>query len=152
MRGVREARSEDLKMLATLQSRLWPEGKIDEHLAEVDSMLSSGMYGTVPAVMLVAENDNGDLIGFLQASLRSHADGCDPEQPVGFIEGWFVNENERGKGVGGELENAAEAWARAHGCREVASDALIDILPSQRAHLALGFEIVDRCVHFRKAL
>lgn len=152
MPGVREARADDLKMIAAMRSRLWPEAKIDEHLFEVDAMLSSGMYGTVPAVILVAESEDGQLIGFLEASLRSHADGCDPAHPVGFIEGWFVNDEQRGKGVGGELVRAVEAWARERGCREVASDALIDNLESQRAHLALGFEVVDRCVHFRKAI
>jgi aminoglycoside 6'-N-acetyltransferase I len=34
----------------------------------------------------------------------------------------------------------------------MASDALIDNEPSQGAHKALGFEIVDRCVRFRKNL
>jgi len=34
----------------------------------------------------------------------------------------------------------------------MASDALIDNDGSQRAHGALGFEVVDRCVHFRKQL
>jgi aminoglycoside 6'-N-acetyltransferase I len=47
---------------------------------------------------------------------------------------------------------AAENWARQQDCREMASDALIDNDNSQRAHAALGFEVVDRCVHFRKAL
>ena len=46
---------------------------------------------------------------------------------------------------------AAEDWARAQGCVEMASDALIDNSESEKAHMALGFEVVDRCVHFRKA-
>jgi aminoglycoside 6'-N-acetyltransferase I len=46
----------------------------------------------------------------------------------------------------------AENWARSHKCVEMASDALIDNELSQRAHEALGFEVVDRCVHYRKKL
>jgi len=34
----------------------------------------------------------------------------------------------------------------------MASDTWIDNEASQRAHEALAFEVVDRCVHFRKAL
>jgi aminoglycoside 6'-N-acetyltransferase I len=34
----------------------------------------------------------------------------------------------------------------------MASDALIDNEVSQRAHKRLGFEVVDRCVRFRKGL
>ena len=44
---------------------------------------------------------------------------------------------------------AAEEWARAQGCVEMASDALIENERSQRAHEALGFDVADRCVHFR---
>jgi len=47
---------------------------------------------------------------------------------------------------------AAEEWARAQGCAEIASDTWIDNVLSQRAHDALGFEIVDRCVNYRKRL
>jgi len=34
----------------------------------------------------------------------------------------------------------------------MASDALIDNTTSETAHRAMGFEIVDRCTHFRKPL
>jgi aminoglycoside 6'-N-acetyltransferase I len=92
------------------------------------------------------------LIGFLEVGLRSHADGCNPLKPVGYVEGWFVREAFRNQGAGRELMRAAEGWARAQGCVEIASDVLIDNPGSQRAHSALGFEVVDRCVHFRKTL
>ena len=92
------------------------------------------------------------MVGFLEVGMRSHADGCDPSRAVGFVEGWFVQEGLRNRGVGKELMLAAEEWARAQGCLEMASDALIDNHLSHRAHEALGFEVVDRCVHFRKGL
>jgi aminoglycoside 6'-N-acetyltransferase I len=47
---------------------------------------------------------------------------------------------------------AAEEWARVRQCREMASDDLLDNQPSLLAHSALGFEVVERCVHFRKKL
>jgi aminoglycoside 6'-N-acetyltransferase I len=71
---------------------------------------------------------------------------------VGFLEGWYVVDDWRKCGVGAALVIAAENWSRLQGCREIASDALIDNTTSQTAHQALGFEIVDRCVHFRKTL
>jgi aminoglycoside 6'-N-acetyltransferase I len=101
--------------------------------------------------ILVAQDDGGSLIGILEV-MRSHADGCNPARPVGFVEGWFVHETFQGRGIGKELMNAAEDWARAQGCVEMASDTCIDNEESQRAHEALGFEVVDRCVNFRKAL
>lgn len=102
--------------------------------------------------MLVAEGPNGRVIGFLDVDLRSHADGCNPANPVGYVEGWFVYEPFREQGAGRELMLAAEKWAREQGCAEMASDVLLDNEGSQRAHAALGYEVVDRCVHLRKTL
>lgn len=106
----------------------------------------------MPLVVLVAENTHGALVGFLEVGLRSHADGCDPSHPVGFLEGWFVTESYRRKGIGATLLAAAEDWARRHGCVEMASDTWVEQRVSQRVHEALGFKVVDRCVHYRKPL
>src|SRR5260221_10595408 len=75
-----------------------------------------------------------------------------PSRPVGYVEGWFVAQEYRRQGVGAKLLAAAEDWARSHGCVEMASDTWIDNDVSQRAHEALGFEVVDRFVHYRKNL
>ena len=149
---VRQARRADRNELAKMQALLWPSASPEELLKELDDALSHRTPGTLPAVLLVATDADGALTGFLEVGLRSHADGCDPAQPVGFVEAWFVHEKFRNQGVGKALLQSAEEWARAHNCREMASDALIENESSQRAHQALGFEIVDRCVHFRKKL
>ncbi len=148
---VRLARERDRHAIAEMRVALWPGCTIDEELQEIDSILASGMGGTLPAAIFVAEEEDG-LAGFLDVGLRSHADGCDPVRPVGFVEGWFVLESHRGRGIGRELMRAAEEWARRHRCREMASDAPIDNEHSFRAHSALGFEVVDRCIHFRRAI
>lgn len=149
---VRRAQSSDARQLAHMRSLLWPDGTFDEHLREVETAVDSGLFGTMPMAILVAQQEDGALTGFLEVSLRSHADGCDPARPVGFVEGWFVGEAFRHRGIGRELMRAAEDWARAQGCTEMASDTWIDHEESQRAHEALGFEVVDRCVNYRKAL
>jgi aminoglycoside 6'-N-acetyltransferase I len=149
---IRLARHSDRNTLAKMRALLWPDTGVEEHLRELDAVLSHPMIGTLPMVILVSEDESGALIGFLEIGMRSHADGCDPARPVGFVEGWFVQERFRNRGVGGELMRSAEDWARARGCLEMASDALIDNEESQRAHEALGFDVVDRCVHFRKGL
>jgi aminoglycoside 6'-N-acetyltransferase I len=131
---------------------LWPDTLLEVHLKELDDTLSKGMNGTLPMVILVSHDEDGALIGFLEVGMRSHADGCNPARPVGFVEGWFVQEAFRNRGIGRELMRSAEDWARAQGCLEMASDTWIDNEGSQRAHEALGFEVVDRCVTFRKRL
>jgi aminoglycoside 6'-N-acetyltransferase I len=149
---IRPAEIADQHELATMRELLWPDASLEEHRREVDSILRSGKYGTLPMTILVAHTDDGALTGFLEAGLRSHADGCDIAQPAGFIEGWFVHEAFRRQGIGAALMRSAEDWARKQGCREIASDTWIDDEMSIDAHQALGFAVVDRCIHFRKSL
>jgi aminoglycoside 6'-N-acetyltransferase I len=149
---IRHARAGDEQELVEMQFLLWPDASIEELRDEAGAAVSQRIVSTLPSTMLVAENETGGLTGFVEVGLRSHADGCNPGRPVGFIEGWFVREQFRAHGIGSALIRAAEAWARANGCMEMASDALLDNQPSLDAHRALGFEVVDRCVHFRKDL
>jgi aminoglycoside 6'-N-acetyltransferase I len=149
---VRPARDSDRNVLAQMRALLWPDTGAEQDFGELDAILSNPMIGTLPMVILVAEGENGTLIGFLEVGLRSHADGCDSTRPVGFVEGWFVQEEFRNQGIGREMMRTAMDWARAQGCLEMASDALMDNEGSHRAHEALGFEVVDQCVHFRKEL
>jgi aminoglycoside 6'-N-acetyltransferase I len=149
---IREAQLGDESDLAAMMFALWPDGSIDEHRAEAESLIGTQMCGTLPGTFFVAVGENQQLRGFIQVGLRSHADGCDVARPVGYIEGWFVDERFRGRGLGRRLLEAAEQWSRRMNCKEIASDALLDNEVSQRVHHALGFEVVDRCVTFRKPL
>jgi aminoglycoside 6'-N-acetyltransferase I len=149
---VRRAQPKDRDQLAEMRVLLWPERPPQEHINELEAYFATGRSGTLPMAIFAAEDADGALVGFLEAGLRSHADGCDPARPVGFVEGWFVREEFRGRGAGAELMQAAEEWARTQRCREIASDALIENSDSHKAHEALGFHVVDRCVHYRKEL
>jgi aminoglycoside 6'-N-acetyltransferase I len=152
MANVRLAQLSDRTGLAKMRASLWPKASFEDHLREIDASFGNVPTATLPSATLVSGDHDGTLIGFLEIGLRSHADGCDPIRPTGYVEGWFVDEAFRNQGIGKQLMRAAEAWARSHGCLEMASDVLIDNPGSQRAHEALGFEVVDRCVHFRKNL
>src|SRR5690606_31319662 len=55
-------------------------------------------------------------------------------------------------GIGGALIATVEAWAAASGYDELASDTQLDNADSLAAHLALGFEEVERAIHFRKRI
>jgi aminoglycoside 6'-N-acetyltransferase I len=151
---IRPAHLSDLDQLAPLCVALWPKSSAEEHAQELRLILGgkAALVLTMPLTIFVAEASDGTLIGFLEVNLRSHADGCNPSQPVGYIEGWYVAEDHRHRGVGRKLLAEAEDWARSHKCVEMASDAVIDNEQSQRVHEALGYEVVDRCVHYRKRL
>jgi len=149
---VRQAHPSDKEKLAKMQEQLWPEASLEEHRKELDSILPSRLNGTLPMAVLVSQGEEGGLTGFIEVGLRSHADGCDPARPVGFVEGWFVHEARRKQGIGSALMRSAEAWARNQGRLEMASDTWIDDETSLRTHQAVGFEVADRCVHVRKLL
>jgi aminoglycoside 6'-N-acetyltransferase I len=131
-----------------MRGALWPEASAAEHAAETDAFFRG--EGPLAAVF-VCPRPAGGLAGFLELSVRSHAEGCRPG-PVPYVEGWYVDPDARGRGSGRALIAAAERWARERGYTELASDARVDNEASHRAHLALGFDEVERAVHFRKAL
>jgi aminoglycoside 6'-N-acetyltransferase I len=140
-------RSEWLRLL----SGLYPDTTDSDHLAIVDAYLfGSEADELVPAAVFVVELSGEGLGGFLELSLRNYAEGCTGETP--YIESWFVVEEHRGKGIGGALMRAAEAWARGRGYPELASDALLDNTISHAAHRGVGFEEVERTVHYRKRI
>lgn len=149
---IRIAQTPDGGELARLRHALWPDVSVEEHGRELTAILNGTAALTMPLITLIAEERDGTLVGFVEADLRSHADGCDPARPVGYIEGWYIAETHRRRGIGTKLLAAAEEWARSKGCVEMASDALIANQVSQHAHEALGYEVVDRCVHYRRTL
>jgi aminoglycoside 6'-N-acetyltransferase I len=146
---VRPVTSADLERWADLRHALWPDQPRHELAAEARAFLDG--HGFMLEVVLVAVDPADQVVGFAELSLRPYAEGC-TTTPVGFLEGWFVAPEWRGRGVGRTLIAAAEAWARTRGCREFASDTNLDNGASAAAHAALGFEEVEQIRCFRKDL
>jgi len=90
-------------------------------------------------------------IGLIEISIHDYADGCDTKN-VGFIEGLYVETDYRRRGVAKQLIDKSYEWFRSKGCKEVASDALIENQGSIAMHLAVGFKEVERIVKFARQL
>lgn len=143
---IRRIRNEDNSEWLRMRKALWPETTSDEHQTEMDEIFADPVQPTFFAV-----RQNRALGGFLEAGTRKYAQGCD-SKPVGYIEGWHVDEDLRGKGLGKALVQAAEDCARAQGLTGMASDTWLDNDASVQAHLKSGYEEVERLVHFVKKL
>lgn len=140
---------EDHSEWLRMRARLWPAPQA-EHSREIGDYFreESSMD---PVITFVAEVEPGKLAGFAEASLRPWAEGCS-DTPVPYLEGWYVDEEFRGSGIGGNLVNAVEAWARKMGFDELASDTEIENTESQQAHYRLGFEKIETIICFMKKL
>lgn len=144
---VRQLVETDLTEWLRLRTALWDGTHEDDHKAE---MLEIIEHGDSQAVF-VADRGNGELVGFLEASIRPFVEDCETDH-VGYLEGWFVDPSHRQNGIGSALVGLAESWARDKGCTEMASDAEVGNELSLEAHRRLGYDVTSRLVHLRKAL
>ena len=147
---VRAAKPEDAGAWLQLRHALWPEGSEAEHREEIDRFFARGVQRDSSAVLL-AEDDDGRILGFAELSLRPYAEGC-RSSPVAYLEGWFVLPEARGQGLGRALVAASETWGRSQGCTEFGSDTSPDNEISAAAHRAMGFTEVGLVRGFRKEL
>lgn len=101
---------------------------------------------------LVAYSNSRWPTGFVEASVRADCVNGTESSPVAFLEGLYVVSEARRMGIATALVAAVCRWAQSVGCRELASDALLENQVSHTVHQALGFEETERVVFFRKAL
>ena len=130
-----------------LRRALWPQTAVEILKAEMTDILADREN----QVVFVASCPAGSLGGFAEVSIHPHAIGCDT-RPVGYLEGWYVDPDLRHTGIGRALVAAAENWARAQGCHEMASDSLMDNQTGISAHQACGYHETARLIHFKKRL
>jgi aminoglycoside 6'-N-acetyltransferase I len=152
---VRPPTEADRTEWSRLRAALWPDCSAESHAQEIAAFLTGKRAGWLAGLhavaVFVADRPGGGLCGFVEASVRPLADGC-TTHPVGYVEGWYVDPDVRRQGVGRKLVQAAEGWASARGCREMASDAHLANSASLAAHKALGFSDEPPTVRFRKWL
>lgn len=145
MSTVRMARAGDVSAAAELAALLWETSADD--LSEKFEELAADPEG---AVFLCAED--GREVGFAQVQLRHDYVEGTKTSPVGYLEGIFVREGYRQRGIARALLTACEDWARKMGCTEFASDCELVNTQSEIFHKALGFEEANRIICFKKRL
>jgi len=130
-----------------LRAEFFPEDFPGEHSQFLQSVWASGRF-----TAFVASHESGKLMGFAEVAIRQdYVNGCE-HRPALFLEGIYVRPEYRGQGVARALVAAAAEFGLKNGCREFASDVLIDDDDSLAAHARLGFTETERVVYFRMPL
>lgn len=129
-----------------LRRALWPDGPQAEHLLGMADTLARGHH------VRLAVGATGLALGFVEASRRVDYVNGATSSPVAFLEGLYVVPQARRQGIARSLVESVIEWALRQGCRELASDSLLDNAAAHAAHRALGFEETERVVYFRRAL
>ena len=142
---VEKAEASDLAAVAGLAARMW-DHPAQELAAEFAELLAD------PEAAIFTAKLGGEPVAFAQCQLRhDYVEGTETS-PVGYLEGVYVDEAHRHRGVAAALLRACEAWAKEKGCAEFASDCELDNTDSQRFHRAVGFEEANRIVAYVKKL
>lgn len=144
--AIRHATPADKPEWLRMRLLLWPFGTAEGFSEDMDDLLADSL-----TPVFVVARTGGSLGGFLEAGTRKYAEGGE-SSPVGYIEGWYVDEDLRGQGIGKALVRAAEDWARSRGLTEMASDTWLENEASIQAHLKMGYSEAERLVHFIKKL
>ena len=145
---VRPVKATDAPDWLRMRMALWPDSDSAEENDQIETFLSGTTLPTLQAAF-VCEVENGRVCGLIEVSIHTSAPGCETDH-IGYLEAWHVDAGWRGQGIGRALVAAAEAWAKAQGCLEMASDTTPFYPISPAAHAALGYEEVER--YFRKGL
>ena len=145
---VRDLEPGDRLDWSDMRTQLWPSTS-DGHLGEIDEFYA-GESMDIKQVFVV-EDGQRKPCGFIEINIRDFAEGSRSHR-VPYVEGWFVCHACRGKGYGKALMIAAEQWARAQGCTELASDTELHNTTSIAVHKKLGFVETERVVCFLKRL
>jgi GNAT superfamily N-acetyltransferase len=107
MTTIRTARTYDAAAIAGLCGELgYPATR-----AQVVSRLAA-IEADAQACVLLAEDAGGVAVGWMHLALSASL----TDEPCAEIRGLVVAAPARGRGIGGDLLLAADAWAQAHGC------------------------------------
>lgn len=130
-----------------LRAALWPDSAPDNEHDKQTLLNAPERYR-----VLIFTHENGDALGFAEASIRTDYVNGTHSSPVAFLEGLYVRPTHRGQGIARQLVADVQQWAEAMGCTELASDARLDNQVSHAMHKALGFAETERVVYFLKPL
>jgi len=144
--AVRRLTAADRAAWLKMRTALYDDEDAADFAAEIDMMLGGDDWAAFGA-----EAPDGALVGLIELFERNYAEGC-TTSPVTYIEGLWVADGWRRRGIARRLVAAGIDWGRSRGRAEIASDVRLANVVSQTMHRRLGFEETERLVTYRMRL
>lgn len=140
---IRPARTGDTAALAELCGQLGYPATLQQIATRLSTIMTNDA-----GCIFVAEDRQGNVAGWLQvAQAETLTAGSDAE-----ILGLVVSENTRSHGIGMELLDAAEDWARSRGLANIRVRSRAERESAHRFYQRAGFEHIKNQAAFRKSL
>lgn len=143
---IKQAEVHDSRNVAELARLLWPDNDINYLQNEMIEYITSNKTAVFLYFIETVT------VGFAQCSLRNDYVEGTKSSPVGYLEGVFVKDEYRNRGIGKNLVLQCEIWAKKKGCSEFASDCELSNSESLNFHLHLGFQEANRIICFKKSV
>ena len=143
---INQAQPFDAATAGKLAAELWPHHTPEEMTEDLLPLLSRD-----DAAVFLAWEENTP-VGFAQCQLRRDYVEGTSTSPVAYLEGIYVRETSRGRGIACRLLAACQNWAKEQGCAEFASDCELSNKQSLLFHKAVGFQETNRIICFTKQL
>lgn len=143
---IRQAALADVQTAAEIALLLWPNHTLEELAEEM-----AGLLCDKDSAIFLAEEENR-AVAFSHCSIRHDYVQGARTSPVGYLEGIYVRQGWRRRGIAGTLVRRCESWAGQRGCREMASDCELSNEESLAFHLGIGFSEANRTISFVKPL
>jgi len=136
----------DFESLVDMAHTLWSYHTREEISKEMDKILESNKEDA----FVIKENDEYSAFATFPIKYE-YVQGAN-SYPVGYLEGIYVKPEYRKKGLAKKIVEFAEKWAFEKGCKQIASDTWLRNKESQNFHKSIGFEEVEKIVHFIKKI
>ncbi len=141
---IEELKNESVDETVTMMLELWPDAIWEDEVNFCQDVLRGNKYH------FYLLKDDKRYVGFILLSLRhEHVEGAE-SSPVAYVEGIYIRDGYKRKGLGHMLIQKAEEWARTKGCSQLGSDVEIGNDRSIAFHEKMGFNEENRIVCYMK--
>lgn len=140
---VRTARPEDADRIKELADQLGYPRSVEQFRTGVAQLGEDENH-----VILVAESDAGQVVGWVHAYVRASL----LSEFAAELGALVVDETLRGNGIGRELTRRAEAWACRRGCRSIGVRTNVLREDAYRFYTSAGYDLVKSQRVLRRAL